>query len=73
MNLATLYRDGQGVGKDAGEAYFWFSLAAKENRSGADKQRDQIAAQLPPAQLAEMNKRLSEWKPSSGISEGKDG
>jgi TPR repeat protein len=67
-NLASNYHNGEGVPQDYVEAYVWFSLAiarypASEGRDNAVKGRDLSAAKMTPAQIAEAQKRIRDWKP----------
>jgi hypothetical protein len=57
------------VPPDAVQAYKWFSLASlrydasnKESREDAAKNRDLVAAKMTPAQIAEAQKLVREWK-----------
>jgi TPR repeat protein len=68
-NLGPLYAYGRGVPQDYVQAYMWFQLAAshfpeKENRERAIKNRDIIAAEMTPAQIADAQKLAREWKPT---------
>ncbi len=61
---------GLGVPQDGVQAYKWFDLAAsrfsaseKESRDLAVENRDLVAAELTPAQIAEARKLAQEWKP----------
>ena len=60
--LGMMYRDGQGVPQDYVIAHMWFNLAAAADGSGA-KSRDDIAAKMTPAQIAEAQRMASEWVP----------
>ena len=66
-NLALLYMIGQGVPGDYVQAYKWISLAARalegSDRDKAIKARDDVAARMTPAQIAEAQNLASEWKP----------
>lgn len=69
--LGGLYASGKGVPQDYVEAYKWYNLAAsgstiasnRRNRDNATEMRDLVAARMTPAQIAEGQKRASEWKP----------
>lgn len=68
-NLALICETGYGVPQDYVEAHKWWNLAAahatsKEKRDAILKLREQVAAKMTPAQLAEAQKRASEWKPT---------
>jgi uncharacterized protein len=65
--LGDMYSHGQGVPQDYVEAHKWFNLAAasasdKSVRSLAFSRRSFVASQMTPAQIAEAQKRASEWK-----------
>jgi TPR repeat protein len=63
--LGDFYSTGLGVPQDDVEAHKWMNLAAART-SGADQKRfadarDEIAAKMTPAQVAEAQKRAREW------------
>ena len=65
--LGLMYFKGQGVTQDYVEAHTWFNIAAaystdKEVRDNATKNRDMVAEKMTPEQIAEAQKRASEWK-----------
>jgi uncharacterized protein len=67
-NLADMYENGRGVPTDYVRAYMWYSLAAlRAGSTGlgnrAAKSRDEVAAKMTPAQIAEAQRMASEWKP----------
>ena len=69
-NLGIMYSEGQGVAHDLVKAHMWFNLAASrfpasktEYRDSAIQNRDLAASRLTPAQLAEAQKLVREWKP----------
>jgi hypothetical protein len=58
---------GEYVPRDYVQAHKWFTLAAatyseKEDRDKAIKARDDVAAYMTPAQIAEAQKLAREWK-----------
>jgi len=68
-NLGAMYASGQGVPVDYVEAYMWFTLAASyftasapEERSKVAKNRDAVAVNITPAQIAEAQKLARDWK-----------
>lgn len=66
-NLGVHYFNGQGVTQDYVEAHKWLNIAAaystdKELRDMATKYRDIVAKRMTLAQIAEAQKRASEWK-----------
>lgn len=67
-NLGVSYDTGQGVPQDYMWAHMWYSLAASKFPPGKDRDtavenRDGIAKQMTPAQIAEAQKLAREWKP----------
>jgi TPR repeat protein len=79
--LGLMYYNGWGVPQDYVQAYTWFNLAAsnydraqqEDERNGMLKNRDIVAAEMPPAQIVEAQKLTREWKPrSSQIAHGED-
>lgn len=73
-NLGFMYERGEGVVQDHVQAYKWFSLAAaqspaseKEDGDEALRNRDRVAANMTPAQIAEARKLAREWKPKPSI------
>ena len=70
LNLGAMYANGQGVRRDYVEAYKWFNLAAAnlpdsqpEYRDTAVNDRELVARNMTPAQVAEARRRASAWKP----------
>jgi hypothetical protein len=62
--LAVLYEYGRGVQKDLVQAYKWYSLAAVDSRDPIPgRNRDSIARQMTPEQLAEAQRLIAAWKP----------
>jgi uncharacterized protein len=62
-DLGTMYAKGLGVPQDYVSAYMWYSLAAGKGLTDAARERDMVAAQMIPAQIAEAQGLASEWKP----------
>ena len=62
-NLGVIYTTG-GVNlpADPQKAYYWFSLASKEDAS-ATSRAARIKAKLTPEQLAQADKMIKDWKP----------
>jgi hypothetical protein len=78
MSLSGRYFDGHGVPQDSIEAYKWANLAAApasgEPRQDAAKLRDLLARTMTHAQIAEAQKRASEWLAAfkkTGVQRGK--
>ncbi len=63
-NLGALYYNGQGVPQDYVTAYMWFILASVEGDKLAIENRDLLAKEMTPAQIAEAQKMAREWKPT---------
>jgi hypothetical protein len=62
-NIGFMYASGHGVQQDDVTAHFWFSLSAAQGDEDAAKNRDLIERRMTPAQIAEAQKLLREWKP----------
>jgi TPR repeat protein len=62
-NLGLKYRDGIGVPKNPVAAYVWLSLAASQGERFAEKSRNDLQESMTPAQIAEAQKLVAEWKP----------
>jgi TPR repeat protein len=72
-NLAILYANGDGVNQDLVQAYFWFNLAAAGSPSSQRQLRDQaaenrelVAENMTPAQIAEALRLVRNWKGKQG-------
>lgn len=62
-NLAILRERGLGVQQDYASAYKWLSIAAKGGDKGAAQKRDQLAAKLDAATLAQAKVAAETWTP----------
>jgi uncharacterized protein len=63
-HLGTLYASGHdGVPLDYVLAYMWFNLAAASGNPLPERDREQVARLMTPAQIAEAQKQAREWKP----------
>ena len=60
--LGLSYATGLGVPKDNIHAYMWLSLAAARGDQDAISNRNRVARQMTPAQIAEAQKLAREWK-----------
>ncbi|MBN9589173.1 MAG: sel1 repeat family protein [Alphaproteobacteria bacterium] len=60
-NLGLAYSTGQGVSVDLVAAHKWFNLAAVRGVEAAKGWRNQLAAEMAPAQIAEAQKLAREW------------
>ena len=63
FNLGYMYAHGQGVPQDYVTAHMLFNLASAKGEKGATDNRDLIARQMTPAQIAEAQKLARDWKP----------
>ena len=67
LYLASLYSTGEGVPRDYVQAYMWFSLSEAGGQGEfASHGRTQVAEQMTAAQIAEAERRVRGWRPSSG-------
>jgi TPR repeat protein len=67
-DLGEMYRDGQGVPQDFVRAYMWFNLVVSgasgaSIRDQAVRDRNELAAKMTPAQIAEAQRLASGWAP----------
>ncbi|MCZ6473807.1 MAG: hypothetical protein O6934_10240, partial [SAR324 cluster bacterium] len=60
----------EGIPQDYVQAHMWFNLAAHNGLEVAGKNRDFIATEMTPRQIAEAQRLAREWKAKkvSGIS-----
>ena len=68
-NLAVAYRDGKGVEQDFVRAYMWYTLSAAvgwdlDVHDMARKERDELAKQMTPAQIAQAEAQAAAWSPT---------
>ncbi len=70
MGLATLTESGKGVPKDAVQAYKWYALASVDDGDyaadlfeRAKRQKEALAAKMTPAQVAQGNQLVADFKP----------
>jgi hypothetical protein len=59
-----MYEKGQGVQKDAAQAYFWWLLASAREVPDAARNRDRVEKLLTPAQRAQAQTAAKQWKPT---------
>ena len=52
-NLGVMYANGQGVPKNFIQAYAWFDLAASQGDDGGAENRDMVAKQMTPNEIAD--------------------
>jgi TPR repeat protein len=70
LSLGLMRREGQGAPQDYAQAYMGFSLASRATdadiRIRGIENRDALAAEMTPAQIAEAQRMAREWKPKRG-------
>ncbi|WP_185973730.1 DUF2927 domain-containing protein [Ferrovibrio terrae] len=64
-NYAVMLRDGLGVPVDRVAALTWFTLAARGNVASAERSRQALMQNLPPAEQQEAVRRAAAWKPAA--------
>lgn len=71
LQLADMFRTGNGVPQLSGEAYFWYSVAARSTTASiaerANAQRAAMAPGMPSTQLASLAARTSNFAPQPGF------
>lgn len=60
--LGLLYLRGEGVPQNDVQSHMWFSLAAAGGDKYGSKGRDFVAKRMTPAQIAEAQKLVREWR-----------
>jgi len=78
LNLSVLYANGEGIEKDLIKSHLYANLAAAQLPLGKDyeiaiRNREFIASQMTPEEIAEAQRRAEEWQPAPGRSEQMDG
>ena len=63
-NLGVMHNNGEGVPQDYVQAHMWWNLAAVSGDEDAIGNRNIVAEDMTPAQLAEAQKLAREWKPT---------
>ena len=64
-SLGVMYEAGQGVSQDSVQAYLWYDLAASlpsVEQELSIKNRDIVASQMTPEDLAEAQRLIREWR-----------
>ncbi len=61
--LGVMYEIGRSVPQDYVLAHMWLNLAAAQGYQDAVKNRDYLATQMTPAQIADAQKLAREWRP----------
>lgn len=65
--LGVLYSEGKGVTLDDTTAYFWLTLATKQNLRAAERRRNQIAQKLTRDEVKKTEVAASAWKPKAAV------
>ncbi len=60
-------RKGHGVPQDYVQAHMWFNLTAARGDKLAKENRDIVAKQITPAQIAEAQRLAWDWKPKNKV------
>lgn len=61
-NLGGVYAEGLGVEADAVRAYMWFTLAASAGHELATRNREFVAKNMSPEQIADAEALAREWQ-----------
>ena len=64
-SLGVMYETGQGISQDNVQAYLWYDLGALRPSVEQDqsiKNRDRVANQMTPEELAEARRLVREWR-----------
>ena len=66
--IGGMYEKGQGVEQDYLQAHIWFNLATANEkdstlRAASMSDRNEVAAKMTPAQIAEAQRLASVWRP----------
>ncbi len=61
FSLGHMYLNGDGVIQDTVSAHMWFNIAASSGDSTGKANRDVIAKDMTPAQIAEAQKLARDW------------
>ncbi len=69
LELGRLYRQGLGVVQDYVEAHKWLNLAASRGEAAALEERDALAAQMSPEQVAAAQQKAAAWQPGGAIAQ----
>lgn len=62
INLGIMYEEGEGGAADPVQAYFWYAMADSQGDSQGPQAKREIAAKMTPAQVAEAEKKIKEWR-----------
>jgi localization factor PodJL len=64
FNLGILYEQGRGVEANAGEALFWFMLAAQQGDEAASDRVASLQAALTPFEIEQATARAAAFEPA---------
>ena len=70
LSVGHMYAEGGNVSKDPILAYKWLALAANGNITYAksdNDERDYLALQMSPKQIAEAKRMAAEWRPVKSL------
>ena len=62
-NLGLIYTNGRMAARDYVLAHMWYSLAATQGDDIAADERNELARNMIPAEIAEAQRLAREWKP----------
>jgi len=61
--VSEMFARGQGVPASPAQAYFWSTLAAKQDEKNAERRTEALAARLSAEDAARTRKLADQWKP----------
>jgi localization factor PodJL len=64
FNLGVLYQQGRGVEANAGEALFWFMLAARQGDAAADERVAALRLELGAYEIEQATARVAAFEPT---------
>jgi hypothetical protein len=62
INLGIMYEEGEGGPADFVQAYFWYAMADSQGDNQGPQAKREIAAKMTPAQVAEAEQKVKEWR-----------
>ena len=65
LQLAVMYEQGRGVVQNYVLAHMWYNLAGLLGMEAAHEERDRITEDMNPDQIAEAQRLVREWKPTT--------
>ena len=60
-NVGSMYNNGQGVPRDYVFALMWWNIAVASGHEDAQRDREIVAKQMTPDQIAEAQRLAREW------------